>query len=309
MSDDRDPLTGTPYRTLCPLGAGAMGEVFDAEHVKLGCRVAVKVLRRKDQGRPDLVDRMRLEGQALAHVEHPGVVRVLDLGTTFDGQPYLVMERLWGRTLREELAARRTLPPGEAIALVIQALEGLAAVHGAGLLHRDLKLDNIFVCDAAPGLPRAVKLLDFGVAKVIHPGGPAPLAVPTDEGVSMGTPRFFSPEQAAGERLDARSDVYSMGMVLYALVAGRGPFDHLSDLAAILDAHMEAQPDVPSRWAPVPIPLEAVILRALAKRPEHRWQSAAAFAAALRRVGAMLAKKAPSAASAPLRFALRVLSG
>jgi serine/threonine-protein kinase len=280
-----DPLAGTPYRKPEPLGSGGMGEVFAAEHAALGRPVVVKLLHRHLGRRRDMADRMRLEGQALGRVSHPNVVAALDLGMTRDGRPYLVMERLCGRTLLAELRDRGPLPAAEAVALAAQALDGLAAVHAAGLCHRDLKPENIFLCDAVPGRERVVKLLDLGVAKVLDAaGGPAPLAIPTAEDVSMGTPRFFSPEQATGKPVDARSDVYAMGVVLYTMVTGAGPFDHLHEVDEILTAHAETSPERPSHAAPAPIApaLEAAILRAMAKRPKDRFPSAAAFAAALR---------------------------
>ncbi len=280
-----DPLAGTPYRTLSPLGSGGMGEVVVAEHTALGRPVVVKLLHRHLGGRRDLADRMRLEGQALGRVSHPNVVAALDLGVTRQGRPYLVMERLRGRTLRAELLERGPLPAAEAVELLAQALDGLAAVHAAGLCHRDLKPENIFVCDALPGKDRIVKLLDLGVAKVLDAAwGPAPPMVRTAEDVSMGTPRFFSPEQATGKPVDARSDVYAMGVVLYTLVTGGGPFDHLHEVDDILTAHAEMPPERPSHAAPAPITpaLEAAILRAMAKRPRDRFPTAAAFAAALR---------------------------
>lgn len=285
LFDLDDPLAGTPYRTLGPLGSGRTGEVVVAEHTALGRPVVVKLLHRHLGRRRDLADRMRLEGQALARVSHPNVVAALDLGVTQDGRPYLVMERLRGRTLRAELHERGPLPAAEAAELAAQALDGLAAVHAAGLCHRDLKPENIFICDAAPGKPRIVKLLDLGVAKVLDTvAGPAPPIVPTAEDVSMGTPRFFSPEQATGRPVDPRSDVYAMGVVLYTLVAGSGPFDHLHEVDEVLTAHAETPPERPSHAAPAPIApgLEAAILRAMAKRPRDRFPSAAAFAAALR---------------------------
>lgn len=279
-----DPLAGTRYRILRFLAEGGMGEVFEAEHIALGRRVAIKLLHRRFKDRGDLADRMRLEGQALGRVYHPNVVEVLDLGTTREGRPFVVMERLVGCPLATELRDRGAIPATEAAVLGIQALAGLAAVHAEGLLHRDLKLDNLFLCDAGPGLPRRVKLLDLGVAKVIGGEGPAPLTVRTDEGVSMGTPRFFSPEQASGAPLDERSDLYAMGIVLYTLVAGRGPFDHLKRLADVLDAHVHALPAPPSHYASQPIPpaLEGVILKALEKRPADRYPGLTELAAALK---------------------------
>lgn len=282
-----DPLAGTPYRTLGPLGRGAMGEVVDAEHRALGKRVVVKLLHARLRSRPDLVDRMRLEGQALALLQHPNIVAVTDLGFTADDRPFLVMERLRGRTLRDELRARGSIPTPEALGMAAQALAGLAAAHDAGIVHRDVKLENLFVCDAADGAPRALKILDFGLAKVIEVDGearaPRPLEVPTAEGVALGTPRFFSPEQAAGDPVDGRTDVYAMGAVLYALIAGRGPFEHLHTVAELLDAHLSTPPEPPSRHAPQPVSaaLDQAILKALAKLPEDRFQTARAFAGAL----------------------------
>ena len=281
---DLDPLAGTPYRTLRPLGAGGMGEVLEAEHRGLGRRVVVKLLHRHLFSRGDFADRMRLEGESLGYVEHPNVVAAVDCGRTRDGRPYLVMERLHGRTLREELRARGPLPAPEAISLAAQALDGLQAVHDAGIVHRDIKLDNVFVCDALPGLGRVVKLLDLGVAKMLPGSGPAPLTVATEEGVSMGTPRFFSPEQATGAALDGRCDVYAMGLVLYALLTGRTLFEQLRDVDALIEAHARTPPEPPSRFVELPVALEAGILRALAKQPEDRFASAAAFAGELRRV-------------------------
>jgi serine/threonine protein kinase len=281
-----DPLAGTPYRSLALLGRGSMGEVVEAEHRALGKIVVVKLLQRDLARRPDLVDRMRLEGQTLARITHENLVAVLDFQVTLEGRPYLVMERLRGRTLREELAARGALPPAEAVAVARQALAGLGAVHDAGIVHRDVTLANLFLCDAPPGAARVVKLLDFGLAKVVSSAGgraPRPLQASTEEGVSLGTPRFFSPEQAAGQRVDARADLYAMGVVLYTLVAGRGPFAELVAVEDLVAAHLTRSPASPSLHAPWPLPpgLDEAIARAMAKRPEDRFISALAFASAL----------------------------
>jgi serine/threonine-protein kinase len=212
------------------------------------------------------------------------VVAVLDRGVTAEGRPYLVLERLEGRTLRAELAARGPLPAAEALGLAVQALDGLAAIHAAGVVHRDVKLTNLFVCDARSVHGRVLKLLDLGVAKVLAEGKPAPLSVPTAEGFSMGTPRFFSPEQATGAALDARADVYAMGLVLYALLTGHAPFEHIQDVAAMLEAHATRDPPAPSDalGAPLDPRIDEAVMRALSKSPDHRFPSAQAFAAALR---------------------------
>ncbi len=264
-----------------------MGEVVEAEHRTLGKTVVVKLLQRDLAGRPDLVDRMRLEGQTLARLEHPNLVAVLDLQVTLEGRPYLVMERLRGRTLREELEARGAIPAAEAIDLARQALAGLGAAHEAGIVHRDVTLANLFLCDPRPGAAgRGLKLLDFGLAKVVSSAGgraPRPLAASTEEGVTMGTPRFFSPEQAAGDRVDARTDLYAMGLVLYTMIAGRGPFADLVAIEDVLAAHVALTPPPPSIHAPFPVPdgLDEVIARAMAKRPEDRFTDAASFTVAL----------------------------
>ncbi|WP_044985497.1 serine/threonine-protein kinase [Sorangium cellulosum] len=301
----RDELEGTPYRALRRLGRGGMGEVIEAEHRALRKRVVVKLVRRALAGDPRFADRLRVEAQALAAVSSPHVVAVLDLGRTPAGRPYLVMERLEGGTLGEELARRGALPVGEAIELVRQVLAGLAAAHRVGVVHRDVKLDNVFLCapgSAAPGGGRVAKLLDFGVAKVldggVEPGAAGaerPFALegpayPTEAGLLVGTPRTASPEQARCQPVDARADVYAVGLLMYTLLVGHGPFAHLDDALEVLRAHVLEAPAAPSRRAAQPIPpaLDRAVLKALAKRPEERFQSAEAFAEELGRIAAEL---------------------
>ncbi|MEJ7732985.1 MAG: serine/threonine-protein kinase [Polyangiaceae bacterium] len=315
VSDDRssgprppaaDPLAGTPYRTEQLLGGGGMGEVVAAVHVVLDRRVVVKLLRRELMQHPSLVDRMRLEAQSLALLAHPHIVAVTDLGQTPAGRPYVVMERLYGRTLRAELKARRVFPVAEAIEYAHQALAGLAAAHERGIVHRDIKLDNLFVCDPpAGGGARQLKLLDFGLAKIISEAAqrtsPAPLSHATEEGMALGTPKFFSPEQARGMRVDSRADLYSLGAVLYALLTGRAPFDHVHGVIELIRAHVYEVPAPPSAHAPqtVPTELDRIVLRALEKRPEDRFESAPAFASALREVARALRTSAPWMSTEP----------
>jgi eukaryotic-like serine/threonine-protein kinase len=282
-------LSGTPYRFIAPLERGGMGEVVEAEHIRLGKRVVIKLLQRQFAGRPDLVDRMRIEAQALARITHPNLVLVTDFGQTRDGQTYLVMERLYGQNLRQYLKAHRFVPVIEAIGMVREALSGLSAVHAAGIVHRDVKLENIFLCHPRQGQAHSVKLLDFGIAKIVecvNECTPAPLAFPTAEGVRVGTPRFFSPEQARGRPVDQRTDVYAAGIVLYTLIAGHGPFEHIHALYQIARAHALEVPEPPSRYAPQAVSPEVdrAILKALAKRPDDRFQTAQAFAEELARI-------------------------
>lgn len=305
-------LPGTRYRVLGRLAVGGMGEILDAEHEGLRRRVVVKLLRGDLDWRPDLLDRMRMEAQALALLNHPNIVQVTDFGETSDARTFLVMERLYGRTLAEELAERGQLPEAEAIAIVRQMLAGLSAAHEVGIIHRDIKLDNIFLCDAPDG-SRSVKLLDFGIAKVTPkeaatPDGrataapaarrPPPLAYPTALGSRIGTPRFFSPEQADGVPVDARADIYSVGMVLYVLLAGQGPFDHYKAASAMILAHMTEAPTPPSLYTANRLPpeLDRAVLKALAKKPDDRFASARAFSEEL----ALISSRLDNAGAAPV---------
>lgn len=279
-------LEGTPYVPLGIVGRGAMGAVFEIQHKLLGRRLVLKILRASH--RPDLEDRLRLEAQTLAQLSHPSLLEVVDFGRTRSGKPYLVTELLRGMTLKEILGERGFLSVEEACHHVREALLGLASAHRAGVIHRDIKTDNLFVCDASPGEPPRMKIIDFGIAKVAEAEDAAlqvrvdPLETPTAEGVMVGTPSFMSPEQIFAQKVDARTDLFSMGMVLYRLVAGRGPFQHRDVLKTVESNALEAAP-APSSVATQPIPkeLDAVVSKALEKRREDRFQSAREMADAL----------------------------
>jgi serine/threonine-protein kinase len=294
------------YRLLRRLGAGGSAVVWEAEHLALARRVAVKLLRREHAGDPRTLERVRFEAQVLATLRHPNVMAVTDAGAADDGRPFLVMELLQGRSLLRELRERGCLPIPEAIELMQQVLAGLAAAHAVGIVHRDVKLENLFL--AEEGGRRAVKLLDFGVAKAMpgstEAGAPVPPALPTQEGVPVGTPKFLSPEQARCLPVDARTDVYGAGMALYQLIAGRDPFYKAEGYVAQLQAHVYEMPAPPSALGPQPIPpeIDEVVLRAIAKSPEDRWASAEEFSWALTRAEAVLAPPpAPPAPPAPRR--------
>ena len=285
-----DLLRGTAYRPLRRLGKGAMGAVWECEHVGLRKRVAVKLLHLETAGEPGSAaaaraDRLRLEAQATAQIRSPHVVEVTDFGTSAAGQLYLVMERLVGRTLEEEVKERGPLPLEEAVAIVVQMLRGLAAAHEVGVVHRDVKPSNVFYTAADREGRRVAKLVDFGLVRVeSDEAGLSPLAVPTLAGSVMGTPRYISPEQARGNKAEPRSDLYSAALVLYKLVTGRGPFDEqATSCELMLLAHSAFDPPPPSRFAPTPLSaeLDAVVLRALGKEPASRHPSAAALAEAL----------------------------
>jgi serine/threonine-protein kinase len=285
-------LEGTSYRPIRQLGEGAMGEVWEAEHIALRRRVVVKLVRREHAWTDGFLDRLRLEGQALAAITpHPHIVGVNDLGETRDGRGFLVMELLTGRTLRDELAERGFFPIHEAVELGRQLLDGLSAAHRAGILHRDIKLENLFLCDGPRAGESTLKILDFGIAKVLSGDGDADAigsAFPqqlTKQGTTLGTPRFMSPEQAQGSAVDQRTDLYSAAIVLYMLLAGRDPFHHHRGTFAVLSAQADEIPRPPSAVASQPIPaaLDHAILRALSKRRDDRFASAEAFMAELER--------------------------
>jgi eukaryotic-like serine/threonine-protein kinase len=307
-----DPLAGTAYRAVRKLGSGGAGVIYEAVHVALGKRVAVKVLRLTLAGQPSSLERMRVEAQALAQLRSPHLVDVFDFGHTTDGCPFYAMELLAGADLGREVRRRGAFPPAEAVALVRQLLAGLAVAHRAGIVHRDVKLENLFLCEGPDGAP-LLKILDFGIAKVLpRAEGLEPPSVRTGDGAVLGTPRFMSPEQALGRAVDERTDVYAAGVVLYELLTGRDPFHHLDGTEPLLRAHVSEEPPPPSRVAPQPIEpaLDDVVMRAMAKRPEDRYGSADELSAALvhatelaASAGAWCSAPAPPPRGAPLPVA------
>ncbi len=288
-----DPLCGTSYAMKAVLGQGSMGIVVEAEHLALGVPVVVKLLHRELATRPDFVERMRLEAQALARLRSPHLVAVSDFSATPTGQPFLVMERLHGATLAEELAAHGAFPVLRAIDVARQVLQGLEVAHAAGIIHRDIKPANVFVCrPERPGARPIVKVLDFGIAKLLASTstGVAPLRFPTAEGDVVGTPRCLSPEQARAQPVDARTDVYAVGGLLYALLTGAGPFEDVKGTLNLFEAQAKLMPPPPSERAASPIPrqLDAAVMRALAKCPDDRFASAAMFGAVLAHIAGEL---------------------
>lgn len=266
-------LVGTPYQALRCLGSGGMGEVHVVVERSIGRRFALKVLHADFATSPELIDRMSLEAQALGRLQHPNVVEVVDFWVASDGRPCLVMELLEGRTLAQELRARRRLPPAEAIEWARQALDALEAAHAIGIVHRDIKPENLFLHEVS-GYGRTLKVLDFGLARVLAgvEGAPSPLGWRTQSGVLVGSPRFMSPEQARGERVDHRADLYALGLVLYEMLTGGGPFD--------TGALEPLPPSVRAGYLGSSL-LDALTLRAIHSECEQRFQSAAAFRRAL----------------------------
>jgi eukaryotic-like serine/threonine-protein kinase len=270
-----------------------MGEVYEAEHRQLGKRVVVKLLRPELARDPSLVERLQIEAKVMARLDNPHIVAVHDLGTTPAGRTYFVQDYLSGRTVAEEMKARGPFSLREAIRIVLAVLDGLSAAHAAGLVHRDIKPPNVFLCDPDRRGHRAVKILDFGVVKV----SPARMerSFPTEQGQFIGSPAVASPEQVQGRDVDARADLYATGLLLYILIAGKSPFPDANVPSSALWAHVLTVPPPLSTAAPVPVPplLDMLIATALAKEPTDRYASAAHMAAALERIAARLPASEP----------------
>jgi len=287
-----DPFEGTAYRVVRRLRAGGMGELYLVEHRGTGRQVVAKLLHPRLATDGRLAERLRIEAQAAAQINHHNVVKVIGIDRTKSAQLFIVMEYLQGRTLAEQMAAEGVPHVFEAVAFACQLLSALQATHAKGLVHRDIKPDNVFIVQPPEG-PRYLKLLDFGVARVM-PGStavdPLPQGFETRTGVVVGTPRFVSPEGAMGQPVDPRADLYSAGLVLYIMLAGRGPFDHFEGDHLVLTAHAAEDPEPPSRLATEPVPpeLDRAVLKALAKDPEQRFQTAQEFCDVLHGIAGLL---------------------
>jgi serine/threonine-protein kinase len=265
------------YRLDAEIGRGGMGAVFRATQVNLGRTVAVKVVKGDYSANASVITRFQREAHAVARLKHPNVVAVHDYGFAPQVGAYLVIEFLEGRSLRDEIAIRRRFGAEDAVHLLRQVLSGLQAAHSAGIVHRDIKPENIFLETSSGAV--CTKILDFGIAK-LREDGDTQITL-TKTGVLMGTPIYMSPEQCNGMGVDARSDIYSLGCVLYEMLTGQPPF-LANTFAALVHKHVYESPMAPHTRVPdLPIWIEAAAMRALAKSPGERFASANEFAAAL----------------------------
>jgi serine/threonine protein kinase len=275
MSIAAGTLIAKKYRVERVIGEGGMGIVVAARHVELGRRVAIKLVR-KDAVAAGSIERLVREARAAAAIESDHVARVLDVGRTKDGEPYLVLEYLDGRDLHAHLAGAPPARVADAVSWTLQACEGLAAAHARGIVHRDLKPSNLFLTRLPDGR-ETVKLLDFGLAKSFT----ADDGRITATGAILGSPSYMSPEQLSGQALDARSDVWSLGVTLYELLTHELPFPGATTpqiCAAVLSS---AHVPIASRRADVPAELASVIDACLEKDPAKRPRDVAELAARL----------------------------
>ncbi|MET0385447.1 MAG: serine/threonine-protein kinase [Polyangiales bacterium] len=299
-----DSLVGSTldarYRVLRVIGEGGMGVVYEALHVLIEKRVAIKVLRDTYTGRVDVVERFRQEAKSASKIGHPNIVDVSDFGETPTGQSYIVMEMLTGEDLADVLARVRVLSPARAVRIVYQVARALHATHKKSIVHRDLKPENIYLVER-DGVQDFVKVVDFGVAKMSSldtmPGRKL-----TRTGMLFGTPEYMSPEQALGKPFDHRVDVYALGAILFELLTGRVPFTG-ENFMGILAQHGNAPlPTLRSVNAAVSVSpeLEGIVMRALAKNPSDRYASMGELADDLRNVPEMPTHASAQTPAAPL---------
>jgi serine/threonine protein kinase len=270
------------------IARGGMGVVYRCRHRLIGKQFAVKIIRSDMVQLPDAPRRFLMEATAASAIGNEHIIDIFDYGLLADGASFLVMELLQGSTLAELIKSRQLLSPARIISIGTQVCEGLRAAHDAGIVHRDLKPENIFL--QRRQAHDFVKILDFGIAKMS--GSTAPL---TQRGLIVGTPHYMAPEQAAGNPVDERGDIYALGVILYELTTGQVPFD-ASHYMVVLGKHMNEPPPrlppscFPSSVAPA---FEALVLRCLAKRPEDRFQSMSMVSDALEELGRKLTRPLP----------------
>jgi serine/threonine protein kinase len=284
------------------LGGGAMGAVYKAYQKSIEKHVAIKVLHKEFGAEASFVSRFEREAKAASLLDHGNLMRVIDYGREADGVCYIAMELLEGRSLYQVIKDDHPLTDERIAGLVRQTLAGLAVAHEQGIIHRDLKPENIIVLekfDDDGKRAELVKVCDFGMAKLVTPEseaqGPLSSEKLTSHGVVVGTPDYMSPEQGKGERLDARSDLYAVGVILYQMLTGRLPFSAETPIATLL-RHVIDEPQPPSEIADNVHPgLESICLRALAKRRDDRFQTAREMRAEIRTVMEGRANSMPSA--------------
>lgn len=260
------------YKVTRRLGEGGMSYVYQGRDEQAGTDVAIKVLTPRLAGDPGSVQRLMREAQLAQRFDHPNVCRILHVGESPDGMLYLIMPYLRGESLNDAETRRGPYPVDEAVMLLVQVCQGLQHAHDLGVIHRDLKPENIMLVpdDTVPGGIRAV-VMDFGLGKAIHPD--PDLVRLTQTGIILGTPEFMSPEQVRGEKIDVRSDIFGLGVVAFELFTGQLPFAGRTSQESMM-ARLRGKPRAARSVRPeLPARAEAVLARALALKPEQRYQS------------------------------------
>ncbi|MGQ9896196.1 MAG: WD40 repeat domain-containing serine/threonine protein kinase [Acidobacteriota bacterium] len=261
------------YRLDALIGQGGMGSVYRATHLELDRTIALKIVLPDFVSNHETLERFRQEARAAARLNHPNVISVYDFGILPTGQAYLAMELLTGHSLREELERQERLSPRRIASILRPVCQAIHAAHEAGVVHRDIKPDNIILITKPETGEEIVKVVDFGIAKLKERSG-STVSNLTEPGLVMGTPHYMSPEQCRGEELDRTSDIYSLGITLYELLVGHVPFDAPTPSAVIIQ-HAVDPPPLMHRLRPdIPEQIERVVLRALSKSREHRQPTA-----------------------------------
>jgi serine/threonine-protein kinase len=296
-----DPLLGQTlagkYKIEKLIKTGGMGSVYRGRHVLMDKTVAIKVLRPSLAGDDAVVARFSREAKAASKISHPHAVSVTDFGEAENGVVFLVMEYLDGRTLKEVIVKEGPLPLGRAVEIVRQVAGALDAAHGQGVIHRDLKSENIML--VSHNGDEWAKVLDFGIAKILQPVGSAADAEITQANLVVGTPQYMSPEQCSQSgTLDARSDVYSLGIIVHEMLTGKLPFTGESATVVMMKQVQDAPPSVLESQSQLPAAVDRVIKRALAKQPIDRFQSAGDLSAGLADAASEQAAEAPLVAGA-----------
>jgi hypothetical protein len=270
------------YRITGLVGRGGMGSVYKAEHVGIGRTVALKLLHPALAGISEISKRFEREALAVGRIEHPNCVDVSDFGKLDDGSLYLVTEYLEGKSVGDILAVHRRIAPLRALHIMRHMLRGLSHAHAADIIHRDMKPENIIIVEQ-DGDPDFAKILDFGIAKMIGTGSDTDSVRLTQAGVAFGTPIYMSPEQAVGNPVDARADLYGATVVLFEMITGRPPF-YSDDKLEVLSMHTTREVPLFAEIAAdlaVPPDIESLVRCGLAKRPDDRFDSAAAYVDAI----------------------------
>ncbi len=279
MSLNTGDVIDNKYRIIRLLGEGGMGAVYEGENTRIHRRVAIKVLHSQVASSQDAVQRFEREAQAAGRIGSEHIVEVLDLGILPNGDRYMVMEFLEGCALSQRITERGKLPPQVAAPLLVQLLEGLRAAHDAGIVHRDLKPDNVYLLASRGGKKDFVKILDFGISKFNALGGEFSM---TRTGAVMGTPYYMSPEQAKGNRdVDHRADLYAVGVIMYETVAGEVPFNAETFNELLFKIVLESPVPLHEKVPGIDPHFAALVEKAMARDPAHRFQTALELADAL----------------------------